>query len=223
MMYLYFACVILSAYRKVKVIGFIKRKFLYIIFAICLSFLSRLYSNLLPFLTLGYLSSCWFLSFLKYTGRDPLPGGGNANLLEYFWLENLRGQKSLAGCMVHWVAKRIGHDWGDLTHTKVLCWMCFTRYFSLCLVCLSLSEQCLLRNERLIFVKSNLSVSFFFFFAVCCVLWDLSSLTRVEPGLPAVEVQSPNHWPSGIPVRFFFYFSFSPINDVSLNHLNFYM
>ena len=38
------------------------------------------------------------------------------------------------------------------------------------------------------------SSCFFFFFAMSLGLWDLSFPNRIEPGAPAVEVQSLNQW-----------------------------
>lgn len=38
---------------------------------------------------------------------------------------------------------------------------------------------------------------FFFFLVVVSAMWDLSSLTGVEPACPAVEVRSLNPWTPG--------------------------
>ena len=46
------------------------------------------------------------------------------------------------------------------------------------------------REEALI----SRSLLLLFFLAVPYSLWDLNSLTEIEPKLPEVEVRSPNHW-----------------------------
>ena len=48
-----------------------------------------------------------------------------------------------------------------------------------------------------LFSRLFIPAEFFFPFSHSAQLWDLSSQPRIDPGPPAVESWSPNHWTTG--------------------------